>query len=73
MMSSKVYYIKDSSGSIWCYGYYTGKVWRVFNAEPSINGWFTWYGNPVASGFFAASDYTLVNNVKEKLNVSDRY
>lgn len=71
MTSSKIYYLKDISGNIWCYGYYNGKSWRVFNNSDGDGVWFNWTSNPLATGLFAYGDYILANNFKEKPDVSN--
>lgn len=71
MTSSKIYYLKDFSGNIWCYGYYNGKSWRVFNTRPEISCWFNWAGDPLIGGVFSPSDCIIVNNFKEKPDVSN--
>ena len=67
MKTSKIYYLKMASGEIWCYGYYNGINWRIFDASPVINRWFNWRGlDPISSGLFHEEGYTKVNNFKEK-------
>ncbi|QHJ80127.1 MAG: hypothetical protein [Caudoviricetes sp.] len=73
MMNTKIYYLKNEDGSIWCYGYRNDVgSWRVFNDSPNISCWFDWTtSDPVRSGHFDKDVFTLVNNFKEKPSVSN--
>ena len=71
MVSSKLHIILDRHGKAWCIGYKADGVWRVNNIT-SCTGWFIWESLVYsADELFDEALVVKVNNLKEKLNVSN--